>query len=273
LFLDDLQWIDLATLDLIEDLVTQSDLRPLMLIGAYRDNEVDASHPLMRKLDALRKAGAPVQEIVLAPLNRDDLAGLVTDSFHCESERAIALAQLIDERTAGNAFFAIQFISTLVEEGLVAFDYGEARWSWDLDRVRVRGSTDNVADLMVGKLNRLPTETQQALQLLACVGASADFVLLEMIYQRPSEEMRRELWEAVRAGFLLRTDHSYRFLHDRVREAAYSLIPEDVRAETHLRIGRLLVSRIPEVKCEEAIFDVIAQFDRGAELITSRDER
>src|SRR5262245_11087030 len=273
LFLDDLQWIDLATLDFIEDLVTQSDLRHLMLIGAYRDNEVDASHPLMRKLDALRKAGARVQEIVLAPLNRDDLAGLVTDSFHCESERAIALAQLIDERTAGNAFFAIQFISTLVEEGLVTFDYGEARWSWDLDRVRVRGSTDNVADLMVGKLNRLPTETQQALQLLACVGASADFALLEMIDQRPSEEMRRELWEAVRAGFLLRTDHSYRFLHDRVREAAYSLIPEDVRAETHLRIGRLLVSRIPEVKREELIFDVIAQFDRSAELITSRDER
>src|SRR5262245_10855531 len=273
LFLDDLQWIDLATLDLIEDLLTQSDLRHLMLFGAYRDNEVDPYHPLMRKLDALRKAGAPVQEIVLAPLNRDDLAGLVTDSFHCESERAIALAKLIHEKTAGNAFFAIQFIYTLVEEGLIAFDCDEAQWTWDLDRVRIRGSTDNVADLMVGKLNRLPTETQQALQLLACMGDSADFPLLEMIYQRSSEEMHRELWEAVRAGFLLRPDHSYRFLHDRVREAAYSLIPEDVRGETHLRIGRLLVSRIPEVKREEAIFDVIAQFDRGAELITSRDER
>ncbi len=167
MFLDDLQWLDSATLDVIEDLLTQSDVRHLMLIGAYRDNEVDSSHPLMQKLDAIREAGAPVQEIVLAPLTHDDLAELVTDSFHCEPERATALAQLIHERTVGNAFFAIQFISALAEERLLTFDYGEGRWSWDLNRIRAKGFTDNVVDLMVVKLNRLPVETQQALQLLA----------------------------------------------------------------------------------------------------------
>ncbi len=144
LFLDDLQWLDSATLDLLEDLLTQSDVRHLMLIGAYRDNEVNSSHPLMRKLDAIRKAGAPVQEIVLAPLTRDDLAGLITDCFHREPERATALAELIHEKTAGNPFFAIQFISALVEEGLLTFDYDDGRWSWDLNSIRakelVRGS-------------------------------------------------------------------------------------------------------------------------------------
>jgi predicted ATPase len=151
LFLDDLQWLDSATLDWIEDLLTQSDVRHLMLIGAYRDNEVDSFHPLRARLDAIREAGAPVQEIVLGSLTRDDLSGLITDSLHCEPERATGLAALIHEKTAGNPFFAIQFISALVEEDLVAFDYAAGRWSWDLNRIRAKGYTDNVVDLMVGK--------------------------------------------------------------------------------------------------------------------------
>jgi PAS domain S-box-containing protein len=273
LFLDDLQWLDSATLDLIEDLLTQSDVPHLMLIGAYRDNEVDSSHPLTRKLDTIRKAGAPVQEIVLAPLTRADVAVLITDSFHPEPERATALAELIHEKTAGNPFFAIQFISSLVEEGLLTFDYGEGRWSWDLNRIRAKGYTDNVVGLMVGKLNRLSVETQQALQLLACMGNSADFALLEMVSQQSSEEMHGQLWEAIRAGLIFRTENSYKFLHDRVQEAAYSLIPENVRAETHLRIGKLLAACISPEKREEAIFEIVSQLNRGSHLITSAEER
>jgi predicted ATPase len=148
-FLDDLQWLDSATLDLLEDLLTQYDVRHLMLIGAYRDNEVNSSHPLMRKLDTIRKAGAPVQEIVLAPLTGEDLAQLITDALHCEPERATALAELIHEKTAGNPFFAIQFISALVEEGLLTFDYDDGRWSWDPNSIYAKGYTDNVVDLMI----------------------------------------------------------------------------------------------------------------------------
>ena len=125
LFLDDLQWLDAATLDLIEDLLTQSDLRHLLLIGAYRDNEVDASHPLRRKLDAIRHAGAPVQEITLAPLVRDDLAQLIADALRCKPERAAPLAQLVHEKTGGNPFFTIQFLSALANEGLLVFDHGK----------------------------------------------------------------------------------------------------------------------------------------------------
>jgi predicted ATPase len=273
LFLDDLQWLDSATIDLIEDILTQSDVQHLMLIGAYRDNEVNSSHPLMRKLGAIRKAGAPVEEINLAPLTRTDQAQLITDALHCEPERAAALTELIHEKTAGNPFFTIQFISALVEEDLLTFDYAEGRWIWDLNSIHARGYTDNVVDLMVDKLNRLPVETQQALQLLACMGNSAGFDLLEMASQESSEKMHRRFWEAIGAGLIVRAKQSYRFLHDRVQEATYSLIPEDLRAAAHLRIGRLLVAQTPPEKREEAIFEIVNQLNRGAALVTARDER
>jgi predicted ATPase/signal transduction histidine kinase len=273
LFLDDLQWLDAATLDLLEDLLVQPDVRHVMLIGAYRDNEVNSAHYLMRKLEAIRQAGAIVQEIKLAPLTREDLAQLIGDSLHCEPERAISLAQLVHEKTGGNPFFAIQFVSSLAEEGLLNFDYGNARWSWDLNQIHAKGYTDNVVDLMIGRLNRLPIETQNALQQLACLGESAGFSLLMMVYQGSKEEMHRKLSKAVRTGLIFRSKDSYRFLHDRVQEAAYSLIEKELRAEAHLRIGRLLAAHIPPEQREGAIFDIVNQLNRGAALITSRDER
>ena len=273
LFLDDLQWLDSATLDLIEDLLTQSDVRHLMLIGAYRDNEVNSSHPLMRKLEAIRTAGAPVQEIVLAPLTPEDLAQLTRDALHCEPERATALAELIHDKTAGNPFFAIQFIAALVEEGLLTFDYGEGRWSWDLNRIRAKGYTDNVVDLMVGKLNRLPIETQEALQQLACLGHSAAITTLALVHGTSEEEVHTHLWEASRNEMIDRLESAYRFIHDRVQEAAYALIPEEERAAAHLRIGRLLAAHTPPEKREEAIFELVNQLNRGAALITEQEER
>jgi len=206
LFVDDLQWLDTATLDLIEDLLTRRDVQHLMLIGAYRDNEVNSDHPLVRKLEAVRQAGAIVREIVLQPLTGEDLGSLVADSFHCEPEHASPLAELIHEKTAGNPFFAIQFISALGQERLVTFDRGEGRWRWDLNRIHAKGYTDNVVDLMVGKLNRLPVETQNALQQLACLGNSADFAMLRMVYQDSNEEMHGHLSEAVRIGFIFRSE-------------------------------------------------------------------
>jgi predicted ATPase/GAF domain-containing protein len=273
LFLDDLQWLDSATLDLLEDLLTQPDVQHLMLIGAYRDNEVNSAHPLIRKLEAIRNAGTVVHEIILAPLAPEDLGRLIGDALHCEPERVTALAELIHEKTAGNPFFANQLVSVLVEEGLLAFDHGGGRWSWDLNSIHAKGYTDNVADLLVGKLVRLPDETQQALQLLACMGKSTEFARLEMASRQSTEEIHGELWEAVRAGLIFRTEQSYIFLHDRVQEAAYSLIPEEARAEAHLRIGRLLATRIAPEEREEAIFEIVNQLNRGVPLITSRDER
>jgi predicted ATPase len=164
LFLDDLQWLDVATLDLLEDLLTRPDVHYLILVGAYRDDEIDSAHPLMRRLEAIRRAGASVHEITLAPLSCDDLRPLIADSLHCEPVRATALAELVYEKTAGNPFFATQFLSALAKEGLLTFNHGDARWSWDLNRIRAKGYTKNVVDLMIGKLNRLPAETLNVMQ-------------------------------------------------------------------------------------------------------------
>jgi PAS domain S-box-containing protein len=273
LFLDDLQWLDAATLDLLEDLLTQTDLQHLLLIGAYRDNEVNATHPLVRKLEAIRQSGAAVRDIVLSPLRRDDLLQLLVDSLHCGLERADPLATLIHEKTRGNPFFAIQFISALADEGLLTFDYGEGRWLWDLPRIHAKGFTDNIVELMVGKLSRLPLDTQKALQQFACMGNSAEFDMLRMVYQESIEDMHDDLWEAVRSGLIFRGDDSYRFLHDRVQEGAYSLIPKELRAEAHLRIGMLLAAHTPPAKRDEAIFEIVNQLNRGSHLIGSIEER
>jgi PAS domain S-box-containing protein len=273
LFLDDLQWLDAATLDLLEDLLSQPDLQHLMLIGAYRDNEVNSAHPLMSKLERIRQAGAIVQEIVLAPLTCEDLGRLIADSLQCESERVTSLAQLIHEKTAGNPFFAIQFISALAEEALLSFDHRSRRWAWDLDRIHAKGYTENVVDFMVGKLNRLPLQTQKALQEFACLGNSAEITTLSIVHGTSEEELHLDLWEAVRLEFIVRLERAYRFVHDKVQEAAYSLIPEQFRAESHLRIGRLLIAHTSPEKRDEAIFVIVNQLNRGAALTASQGER
>ena len=273
LFLDDLQWLDAATLDLIDDLLTRSDLRSLMLIGAYRDNEVDAAHPLMRKLETIRNAGARIEEITLAPLGRDDVGQLIADALRCEPRRAAPLAHLVQEKTAGNPFFVIQFVHALAEEGLLRFDHDAARWSWDLDRIHAKGYADNVVDLMVGKLTRLPAETQRALQQLACLGNVAEFARLSTVLELSEDEVHAVLWPAVRQELIERLDGAYRFSHDRVQEAAYSMIPAEGRAEVHLLIGRLLAVETPAEKREEAIFEIVGQLNRGAALISGQEER
>jgi PAS domain S-box-containing protein len=273
LFLDDLQWLDAATLDLLEELLTRSDLQHLMLIGAYRDNEVDAVHPLVRKLEAVKNAGTTIEEITLAPLDSEHLAHMIADALRCEAERAAPLAQLVHEKSGGNPFFALQFMSALAEEGLLTFDHDAARWSWDLNRIHAKGYTDNVVDLMVSKLTRLPVETQIALQHLACLGNVAEIKVLSIVHRTSEQEIHSDLWEAVRLELIVRLEGVYRFVHDRVQEAAYSLVAAEQRAAAHLRIGRLLAAHTPPEKREEAIFEIVNQLNRGAELITARDER
>jgi serine/threonine protein kinase len=242
LFVDDLQWLDADTLDFLEDLLTQPDVHHLMLIGAYRDNEVDSTHPLWRKLDAIRVAGAQIHEIVLAPLTRQDLGRLLADTLHGEPEWIAPLAHLVHAKTVGNPFFAIQFIAALAEESFLSFDHGAGSWSWDLNRIQAKGYTDNVADLMVGKLNRLASENQKALQEFACLGNITPISTLSIVHGISEEDLASDLWQAERLEFIVRSEGFYRFTHDRVQEAAYSLIPASARAEAHLLIGLPLMS-------------------------------
>ena len=206
LFLDDLQWLDTATLELLERLIVDPEVRHVLLIGAYRDNEVSSSHPLMRTMAAVRDAGARPQEIVLAPLGLDDVERLISDTLHCELDSAGALALSVCEKTGGNPFFTIQFLNALVEEGLLRFDRDAAApnksaWTWDLDRIRAKGYSDNVVDLMLGKLRRLPHRTQTALQQLACLGTVADMALLSLAFgQSAPEQSRKKRRSTLRCG-------------------------------------------------------------------------
>ena len=260
LFLDDLQWLDAASLGLLEYLLTHSELQHLLLVGAYRDNEVDSSHPLMRTLATIRNAGARIEEIVLAPLTLRDVSRLVVDALHCAPDTAYPLARLLHEKTGGNPFFAIQFLTALAEEGLLAFDSATRTWQWQMNRIRAKGYTDNVVDLMVGKLKRLSNTTQDALKQLACLGNVVEIATLTLVHGKSEEEIQKALWEATRSGLIVQQETTYKFLHDRIQQAAYSLIPQQHRAEVHLRAGRALLANTTveglartSVRCREPV--------------------
>ena len=273
LFLDDLQWLDAATLELIEHLITHAEVRSLLLVGAYRDNEVDAAHPLLRMLGAIKKADARVSEIVLAPLGRNDVGRLAASALHCDPERAQPLTQLIYEKTGGNPFFAIQFLTELAEERLLAFEPAAQAWRWEVDRIHAKGYTDNVVDLMVEKLKRLSPGAQEAMKQLACLGHVAEIATLTLVHQETEESMRATLREAVYAGLIDQEDGAYRFPHDRIQQAAYSLIPSENRVDIHLRIGRALLASMAADQLEEHLFDVANQLNRGAALLVDHDEK
>ena len=217
LFLDDLQWLDAATLDLLEHLVAdQQEGQHLLLVGAYRDNEVGPLHPLTRTLKEIRNAGGGVQEIVLTPLALDDVERLIADTLHADRKRVRPLTELVVEKSGGNPFFTIQFLTMLADEGLLAFDPDSSAWQWDMDRIRAKGFTDNVADLMAAKLSRLPAMTQEALGLLACLGNTAEVSTLDLVHGGDEEVVHSALHQAVRAGLVLRLgEHLY--LHPRPR--------------------------------------------------------
>ena len=288
LFLDDLQWADGASLQLLDVIVADEQSRHLLVIGAYRDNEVGATHPLALTLAGLRRRGASIHEITLAPLALDDLTALVADTCRRAHDEARPLAELLLAKTGGNPFFANQFLRTLHHEGLLALAPGGASWRWDLAKIAAQGITDNVVDLMVGKLRRLAPGTQRALELAACVGDTFDLATLSIIHQRDEAATFQDLLPALREGFVLPIEglsaageelraelviRRLKFLHDRVQQAAYALIDVDRRRAVHLEIGRLLLARLTPDEVQARVFEVADHLNTGLPLIDGPDER
>jgi predicted ATPase/signal transduction histidine kinase len=273
LFLDDLQWLDAATLEVLQHLLGSADVKSLLLVGAYRDNEVDAEHPLARVLAEIRGAGARVHEIVLAPLALRDVEALVIDALRCERSAAAPLARLLHEKTGGNPFFTIQFLAMLAEAELLVFQGDLGAWSWDLERIRARHYTDNVVVLMAGKLGRLPAPAQLAVQRFACLGNAAERSTLAMGLGQAPEQTDALLAPAALAGLVIRVGSSWAFLHDQVQEAAYASIAEEDRAATHLLLGRHLAAMTAPGDLEERIFEIVNQLNRGAALVDDEEER
>src|SRR6202166_4647719 len=273
IFVDDLQWLDPATLTLIENLLLHPDKRHLLLIGAYRDNEVDAAHPLMLKLETLRRAGARLDQIVLSPLSIDNVNQLLCDTLRHAPDEMRPLAELVHKRSSGNPFFAGQFLTSLAEEALVEFDPRSRSWTWNLGAIVKKKFSDNTVNLMIGRLRRLSPEAQEALKLLACLGNHADFATLAKLRSESDDAMHASFRDAVRAGAAVPREGSYRFFHDRVQEAAYALMPAEGRAGHHLRIARLLVAETEQERIAEKIYDLVKQLNMGSALISEWPEQ
>ncbi|HEX6243146.1 MAG TPA: AAA family ATPase, partial [Polyangiales bacterium] len=273
LFLDDLQWLDAATLDLIEHLTLHPEVGNLLVVGAFRSNEVDADHALTRLLQRLRTASARVGEIALAPLDTPALTELLADVLQADAIALGPLARMVGEKTHGNPFFSIQFINALREEKLLQFDVAASDWRWDIARIRARRFTDNVADLMIEKLARLPERTRRALIHLACLGISAPADALALTLGIGERQLQTTLDDALISGLVVKVEREYRFLHDRVQEASYALVAPADRPALHLSIGLTLAGRGPERAREEASFEVVNQLNRGLGLLTAREAR
>ncbi len=290
LFLDDLQWADSASLKLIEQLVANPESQYLLLIGAYRDNEVSPAHPLMSTLESIREAGATVSTITLQPLSLADASQLIADTLG-ETKKVQDLSELLFNKTAGNPFFLTQLLLSLHREKLLTYKASEGKWQWDIRHIQAVGIADKtVVELVAGNIEKLPESAQSMLKLAACIGSQFSLDVLAIVSEKPAAATAADLWPALQAGLILPLSNaykiplvfasdaladlklddlrvSYRFLHDRVQQAAYSLIPDARKKETHLKIGQLLLKNTPPEEREAHIFDIVNQLNIGSELI------
>jgi predicted ATPase/signal transduction histidine kinase/tRNA A-37 threonylcarbamoyl transferase component Bud32 len=269
-FLDDLQWADAASLRLLRHLLTHPEAPPVLWLGAYRDNEVGPSHPLTLVLEELRKAGSPLTELLLEPLSLEQLQRLLADTLPGAGQDVLVpLSRLLQEKTGGNPFFLIQLMMTLHQDELLERT-PEGTWRWDAEGIRSRAYSDNIVDFLVGRLRQLPARTQHLLRLAACEGnAFSPRTLSALSDSLELAEVEQGLEPALEEGLLMRgrDAEQYRFLHDRIQQAAESLSSEQERKQLHLRIGQLLLAQLPPEQVRERIFDVVSQLNAGAELL------
>ncbi len=297
IFLDDLQWADTASLNLLHLLLTDPKSGYLFLLGAYRSNEVSAGHPLSAVLARLEQQQARINTVTLEELEPAHVAALLADALRRPTADCATLADLVMRKTAGNPFFVNEFLKTLYTRGLIHFSSTRGGWDWDTARIEDEAITENVVALMADRITSLGGAAQELLRIAACLGSTFDLRTLALVRPESAITLAGILWEPLQAGLILPVGATlqldpavreqlayigdvgdgapleYRFLHDRVQQAAYSLIPEAERAETHLRIGRLLHKNIPTEEQAERIFDIVMQMNLGADLLTGEADR
>jgi len=274
LFIDDLQWADTGSLDLLRLLSTDPDNQYLLVICAYRDNEVSPTHPFVLTVKEIEEAGVRIERIHTDNLSAAHVTALVAESLDVPLDDARELAQLVHDKTSGNAFFVRQFLRSLFENGQLVYVFDKARWEWDVDAIRALRMTDNVVELLAAKMRKLAPELGGVLKLAACIGDRFDLATLEMASDDPPEVLERLLQDAMIEGLLAPIDDdTLKFTHDRVQQAAYSLIDEADRAALHLQIGRHFLERVSEDAREERLFDIVNQLNQGVALIGDATER
>lgn len=287
LFLDDLQWADVSTLRLLEYLVRAEGERSVLIVGAYRDNEVQPGDPLQISIQAIERSQTRIEQLRLGPMHDDDVRQLVADTLHAAPESVAPLAELCIEKTRGNPFFLGQFLRSLHEQGDIHYDRDHGAWRWDLERIRSRGMTDNVVSLLLAKLTTLPEPTQALLARAAHLGGRFDQRELMAVGESDAEATTEVLWPALQSGLLVPLDEEYkyaqsperlkdaryRFLHDRVQQAAHELVAEAERPALRLRCGRLLLAASTEAELEERLFIILESLNAAIEQISDPAER
>jgi predicted ATPase len=271
-FIDDAQWLDAGTIELVRRLVTDPEIKNLLLICAFRDNDIRSTVPVTEMLKAVGSE-RKIEEIRLGPLSREEVNIFVAEALFAPAELVKSLSDLIFARTGGNPFFVTQILTVLEADELLVFDRGANTWRWDETQIASVGITENVADLMMGRVARLPNATLEAMKVLACLGNGVHLKTLSSALGRDADATSKALWQAVRPGLILQKGEEYAFAHDRVQEAAYRLIPDAERPATHLRIARALVLGLTPTEIEDRIFEIVDQFGRGRRLIRSDRER
>ncbi|MEM9457851.1 MAG: AAA family ATPase [Myxococcota bacterium] len=291
LFIDDLQWADSASLDLLELLTTGDPIAHLMIVGAYRHEEIKAAHPLQATLQVIRDAGVDFEVQSLGPLTTRDTAELLSDLLHRDTEAIHEPAQLIHQKTGGNPFFIHTVLDSLVTEEIMYFDHELNSWTWRDDRLRLLELSDNVVDLVVANLERLPQSTRELLTLASCIGNEFQIELLASITDQPASEVAQALTPAIISNYLIPTTGNYRlfeadfeeldaqpevaykFAHDRIQHASYNLGSADSHSSIHLRIGRAMLANLPDVPGEGSLLPTINQLNRAGDLIDNPYER
>jgi predicted ATPase/class 3 adenylate cyclase/predicted metal-dependent HD superfamily phosphohydrolase len=286
-FLDDLQWVDIPTLKLIRLLMADKETSYLLLIGTYRDNEVTTTHPLSQMIADVKEMELPVEEITLHQLQFEDVNQLIADTLLSEPSDCIKLSEQISNKTAGNPFFINEFLKSLYNKKLIHFDYTNDKWVWDIDEILNLDITDNVVELMIGKIKQIDQNAQLLCMYASCIGNKFDLQTLSHIYEKPVHETATDLWPAVREGLIQPIGNTYipavqhdeagsiqyRFLHDRVQQASYALVKEENKRALHLRIGRLMQKNYTEEKKREQIFDLMNHLNFGAPLMEDEKEK
>ena len=271
LFLDNVQWIDRGTIDFLHRLMREAPSMALLVIAACRSDEVRDT-PLADALAILRADGDDIVDVSLQPLDRSALARLIGDALGTAPSEAKEIADLVGHRTAGNPLFALQLLNTFVESGALAFNPSARGWRLDENRAAGSGIGD-INDLVGARLARLPEEVRADLARFACLGNSADSSLIGAALGCPKSDVAERLSAAIGAGLIVSRRGSFAFVHDRVQEAAYDLVPAQGRPRAHLALGRQLLAALPSEERHTAVFEVAAQFNRGASLLVAADER
>ncbi|MBU1168618.1 MAG: AAA family ATPase [Proteobacteria bacterium] len=272
LFLDDVQWADMASLNLIKTVIINPETSYFLLICAYRDNEVNRSHPLSITFDDIIKKEKIINSIVLGPLSSTHVNKILMELLRCHTEKSMPLADLIHKKTAGNPFFVIQFLKNLYDTRILDID-PKTGWQWDLSLIQQMQFTDNVVEFLAGKISRLTNKTQDIVKICACIGNRFDIETLAMVSGKSIEEILGDLSVAIHEDLIRLHGDLYMFLHDRIQEAAYSLIPENEKSKTHYRIGTNVLKKSSPEDLNEKIFYIVDQINSGISLVTGADEK